>query len=441
MLSAGVWSLGGSGLSLVLRLGSNLLMTRLLVPEMFGVVAIATTIMIGLALFSDFGVRLTVIQSVRGDEPAFLNTAWTAQIIRGLLIWIVALLLSFVLWITVALGAISPTNAYAAPYLPFVIAIVSFGAVISGFESTKVLQANRNLSLGAITAMELISQSCGVASMVVWAIFDRSIWALVTSSIVSPLVRTLLSHVWLRGISNRPFWDSAAANELAHFGKWLFVSSILGFAVNNGDRLFLASLLSPTVLGIYVIASTIYGVIEQLLGKLMGDVSFPAFSEVARNRPTQMRSTYYRFFAVLGSASYFSSGALIVCGDAIIRLLYDSRYEQAGWMLQVLGVSILTLPFRLVTQALLALGKPHMLTQIISLRLIAMVCLIFVGNVFFGIAGAIWGVVLSQFVYLPLILIYGVRFELIDWKKELSVLPMVLAGLLVGRIVVAMIGY
>ena len=69
VLNAGIWSLAGYGCNQVLRFGSNLLMTRLLVPEMFGVMAIASVVMTGLAMFSDLGLKPSVVQSRRGNDP------------------------------------------------------------------------------------------------------------------------------------------------------------------------------------------------------------------------------------------------------------------------------------------------------------------------------------------------------------------------------------
>ena len=63
VLNASAWSLAGYGISLAIRFGSNLVMTRLLVPEMFGVMAIATIVMVGLAMFSDLGLRQSIVQS------------------------------------------------------------------------------------------------------------------------------------------------------------------------------------------------------------------------------------------------------------------------------------------------------------------------------------------------------------------------------------------
>src|SRR5262252_1388660 len=90
VLGAGAWSVGGYALSQILRFGSNLVMTRLLAPDMYGVTAIAYVILSGLAMFSDLGLRAVIIRSGRGHDPVFLNTAWALQIVRGVMIWAVA---------------------------------------------------------------------------------------------------------------------------------------------------------------------------------------------------------------------------------------------------------------------------------------------------------------------------------------------------------------
>src|SRR5215470_13141142 len=110
ILSAGTWSLAGYGLSQAIRFGTNLLMTRLLVPDMFGVMAIATVVMVGLAMFSDLGLRQSIVQSRRGDDPAFLNTAWSVQIIRGVLLWVATVLVALLVAIADSLG-LAPTDS------------------------------------------------------------------------------------------------------------------------------------------------------------------------------------------------------------------------------------------------------------------------------------------------------------------------------------------
>jgi O-antigen/teichoic acid export membrane protein len=441
VLNASIWSLAGYGCNQALRLAGNLLMTRLLVPEMFGVMAIAGVVMTGLAMFSDLGFKPNVVQSKRGNDPIFLNTTWVTQVLRGLLLWCFALVASLVIYFANQIGMIPKGSVYADPTLPRVVAILSITAIAGGFESTKLLEAARHMLLSRIAWIEVITQMAALLVMIGWASIDRSIWALVAGGVCSAMLRTLLSHAWLPGVRNRWQWDSAAFQEIFHFGKWMFASSILGFFVNSGDRLLLSAFVDRNVLGVYVIAFLMFASIEQVLSRIINDVSLPALSEVARERRADLKSSYYRFHVAIGSLAYFCSGMLMTSGAALVHLLYDRRYEQAGWMLQILAVIMITVPFRLATQSFLALGLPHLLSAVISIRLVTLLVATPIGFYSFGIHGALWAIVLSHFAYLPTIILYNVRHRIFDLRTELYLLPTVAVGMIVGRLVAAILGH
>lgn len=433
-LKASVWTVFGFGLSQIIRFGSNLLMTRLLLPEMFGVMAIATMVMYGLALFSDVGLRQSIVQSKRGNEVQFLNTAWAIQIFRGALIWLFALLVSLFIFFSNQVGLSPPSSVYANPSLPYVIAILSISAVISGFDSSKVHEASRNLSLHKITQIELFSQVAGLLFMLGWVIIERSIWALVAGNLFSVLARTILSHIWLPGIRNHWHWDVSAFREIINFGKWIFISSIIGFLVNSGDRLLLGGLINSTLLGIYVIAFFLFSSVEQVMTKVIADVSFPALSEVARDRREDLQRTYYRFQIIVASSSYFCAGVLMMSGQTLINLLYDSRYTDAGWMLEILSTALMVAPIHLAIQCFISLGMPKLISYIGAVRLVILFILTPIGFNWFGLPGALWGIVLSYASCWPMTIFYMRKFGLLDLGKELLPLPLFLGGLLVGKV-------
>jgi O-antigen/teichoic acid export membrane protein len=435
VFNAGLWSLGSFVLSMVLRFGSSMLMTRLLKPEMFGVMSIATTVMVGLAMFSDVGLRQNVVQSPRGNEPSYLNTAWTVQIIRGSLLLSIGLCVSGVIyWANKWGGYIPADSVYASPSLPGVIAVLSISAVIAGFESTKLYQASRGLSLGSITRIEIIAQVSGLVCMISWTLYDRSIWALVAGSLCGSFVKAALSHSLLNGVRNRWAWERDAVHEFIHFGKWIFMASIFGFLVNSGDRLLLGGLINSTTLGVYTIASLIATSVEGILSRIMTDVSFPAFSEVVRERRAELKQIYYRFLVVIASVAYFTSGSLMTFGQSLIDLLYDPRYQQAGWMLEILSAVLLTIPFRLATQSFLALGKPSLQTNIVLARLVVLFAGTPIVSHYFGLPGAVLTIVLSHFVSLPIIIFYNVRHQLFDLRKEIYMVGFIFAGLGCGKL-------
>src|SRR6056297_894581 len=86
-----VFKFGGANF---LRLGSNLILTRILFPEAFGLMALVAVFLTGLKMFSDFGLNASIIRSARGDDPIFLQTAWTVQILRGIMLWLISVMLA-----------------------------------------------------------------------------------------------------------------------------------------------------------------------------------------------------------------------------------------------------------------------------------------------------------------------------------------------------------
>ncbi|SHK60112.1 oligosaccharide flippase family protein [Bradyrhizobium lablabi] len=432
VMNAGLWSIAGFFLNSAIRFGSNLVLARLLMPDMFGVMAVASTVLVGLHMFSDFGIKQNIIQSSRGRESLFLNTAWSIQISRGLVLFCAAFSVGLVILIAGRSGYVPFGTAYADASLPPVICVLSVSAIVAGFESTKIFEASRILALGRLTRLEIACQIIGLISTMTWLMFDRSIWALVSGGITSGLARTVLSHVWLPGTPNRRKWDPQAASEIIKFGRWIMISSILGFFVNAGDKLLLGGMIDARTLGQYVIASLFMASIEGILVKMMQDVSFPSFSEVVRNRPLELKKHYYKFHLVIAATAYFSAGSLMICGRDLIAFLYDQRYSTSGWMLEILSVILITVPFRLATQSFLALGAPKLLSKIIVLRLAAMMILVPGGFYLAGVQGAVGAIVLSHFSYIPTIVYYNSMYKLLDVRREFLVSIFIPLGLAFG---------
>ncbi|HAA27014.1 MAG TPA: polysaccharide biosynthesis protein, partial [Cyanobacteria bacterium UBA8553] len=227
-----IWTIAGYGASQVLRLGSNLILTRLLLPEFFGLMALVNVFIIGLNLFSDVGLGPSIIQNKRGDDPDFLNTAWTIQVMRGVVLWLGSLLIAWPI-----------SHFYAKPELLWLIPIVGLATLISGFDSTALLTLNRQLAVGKLAIFELMGQVISLIVMIVWAKFDPSIRALVAGTFVSAVFQLLWSHRLLPHQPNRFAWDKEAAQKIFTFGKWIFFSTALTFLASQADRLILGKLI------------------------------------------------------------------------------------------------------------------------------------------------------------------------------------------------------
>src|SRR5215212_8946226 len=86
-----VWTVAGYGASQLLRLGAIIIIARLLAPELFGIMTIINSVRTGLELISDVGIGQNVVQNKNADDPNFWNTAWSLQLVRGAILFVLCL--------------------------------------------------------------------------------------------------------------------------------------------------------------------------------------------------------------------------------------------------------------------------------------------------------------------------------------------------------------
>jgi O-antigen/teichoic acid export membrane protein len=388
------WIILGYGTSQALRLGSNLLLTRLLFPEAFGLMALITTVTVGLMLFSDIGISPAIAQSKRGDDPAFLDTAWTIQVLRGGVLWAVAALLA---WPVAAF--------YDQPELSYYLPIAALTLVIAGFNPTRIETAHRHLLMGRLTALDLLSQFAGIVAMAVLAVLLQSVMALVLGGLVGALAKLLLTHLFLPGGANRFRFERAALRELLGFGRWIFLSTACFFFASQGDKLILGKVLSMEGLGIYNIGFFLASFPVLLAAAVTQRVMIPVYRENAA--PSKIRRLRY----LMSAGPILLLVLLSLLGPWLVALLYDDRYATAGAVVVLLSLAFM--PQVIGTtydQAALARGDSRRFFLYSAARSILQFGLMLLGAVQAGLAGALAGMALAL-VSSHLVLIWLARVQ------------------------------
>jgi len=392
MIRGSVWLVSGHGLSQAIRFGSNLVLTRLLQPELFGLMALVNIFLTGLMLFSDIGIRPSIVQNERGDDPVFLNTAWTIQVIRGCLLWLVCILIA---------GYVS--DFYEEPRLAWLLPIVGLNTLILGFSSTNLARLHRHLELGRQTRFELGAQVVNVVVMILWAFFNPTIWALVAGSISAAIYQAVRSHSLLPGKLNRFVLEKESVKAILAFGKWIFIATAMTFLAKQADRLVLGKLLSFEMLGVYSIAFALSDLPRVIIQKFSIRVIFPLVSRQADQPRSRLREKILskRGPILLGLA--VALAVLAGFGDLLILVLYDDRYSQAAWMFPILAVGVWpTVLHETISRSLNAIGRPQYLAYAYFVRFVFAVVCLQIGFAWLGIVGAIIAVALSD---LPVYLI------------------------------------
>lgn len=411
-----------------LRFIGNLVLARLLTPDAFGLMVVVSTLMLGLNLLSDIGTGPTIIQSPRGGERAFLNTAWTLQAVRGVFLWLFGLLIAFVISLGQTQHWFDAGAAFGDARLPPLVAVATFGLAILGFTSINQRTAERNLDFRMVVSIELLAQFVALAVMVAVAALTRSVWALIFGGLLSALLRCLLSHFMLAGAPAAFMLERGAVKELLGKGKWLLMSSLVGFFALSGDRLLLGGIVDPGTLGLYSIALALAGIAPAAFSTVLGKVVLPAFSEICRDRPLELPSAYRKFQLITDACVGLVAGSLFVSSDPLIALLYDSRYHGAGVIVAYLAVGSIGMRVVVIEQLYMATGKPRLLGLAGVPRVITLLVGVPLGYSLGHLSGALVAIVLSQFAQWPQAIVYRHRLGLNHYREDLVLPAAVAAG-------------
>lgn len=322
--------IGGHVVGQILRLGGNLVLTRLLAPEMYGVLALVYVVVIGVQMLSDTGIRGSIVYHERGEDPVFLNTAWTLQIIRGVILWLV---------IVAVAGPVS--TFYGKPELRLLLPVMGLSAIIDGFASTSRFTLVRRLVPARQVGLQLGARLLSICVMIAWALVWPSVWALVAGGLVFALANTVGSFVLIPEYVNRLMFDRRAIKSLFHYGRWILLSTGLSFLLSQGDRVFLGKVLSSEELGIYAIAILFTEGLRQPIVALASSILQPLYARLAERGSDELRRKTFQARALILAATVPGAWIFAIFGQQIIQFLYDARYWDAGWMLRILSVGVI----------------------------------------------------------------------------------------------------
>jgi O-antigen/teichoic acid export membrane protein len=307
----------------VLRLVTNIILARLLAPEIFGLMLIVNMLRTGAELLSDIGIGQSVVRAKRYPDRAFLDTAWTLQVARGALL-------------TLAMLALAPLLAdlYGSDFEHILMA-VSVIFLLTGLQSPGLFLMQRNMELRPKAALEVIITSFQCASTIALAYVLPSVWALVWGLLLSTAFASALSYAFGERRIPHLILHREHVHEIVHFGKWVFLATLIYFAASSADRAFFGAVLPMAAVGIYSVARTFSDMVGQLAQRLGALLVFPKISnlraqgQAMAGRVQQARRHTLALVAV-------GMGVAIAGSDAFILLFYDPRYHAAAFMLPVL---------------------------------------------------------------------------------------------------------
>jgi O-antigen/teichoic acid export membrane protein len=355
-----------------------------------------------------------------------LDTVWSMQVLRGLLISSIVVVGAIFLW---QLQLEQVTDEYGVlnnPLLPQVLIIIAIQPLLVGIKPLAFLVNARELQRERIELVELISQLLGASFTIAWAWYAPSVWALVYGTIFSVIVNVLLNY-FVFDLRHKFTWNKVIVSKVYHFGKWIVLSTALTYLSLYADRIYLGINITEEELGFYAIASLLTGFFITLIGKSSEQILLPFFSDTREQSHLKLRATYYRVRLRQDLLVGIAVIATILVADKLVALLYDMRYADVAIFLKLIILTAIPFSVRQASKNLLiSLGNTKVQLQATTVNAVALVIFIPFSFELYAIPGLVYALIISSFLALiPQIVAMRKQNMFLLWA-ELRIIPWVL---------------
>jgi lipopolysaccharide exporter len=364
---------------------STLVLARLLVPEDFGLVAMAMTVVTMIELMSWLGLEAMLIKHPSPTQ-AHYDTAWSLRLCILLLCGVVTAIAAY------------PTAAFfREPRLSAIMFALAGVWALQSLENIGTVDFRRKMQFDReflfLTGKKLIGFVVCVGSALIW----RSYWALVAGIIASRIGGLALSYVMH---PMRPRWSLSHWREMLAFSRATLLNAVLEFASNRAPHIFIGRTVGPAALGTYAIAEEIGQLPSTELVDPIGRTLFPAYSRLVADRENLKSYVLFVNAAVVSAALPACAGIALVAAPVVLLALGE-KWTQAIPLMQVLALSAGCMAMRSNSWSVyFALGKPHYTTRLWIVKLVALLLLIWPLFQRFGIMGVAYADLLSALLLL-----------------------------------------
>ncbi|WP_421982334.1 oligosaccharide flippase family protein [Roseibium sp.] len=315
-----------NGVIALVNLFRNILIARLISVEDFGIASTFVVTMSLIEMTSNFALDRMLVQTPDGGSSRFQASVQMLQALRGA---VGAAIMFF------AAGPIAAL--FGVPDVAWAYQLLAIVPLLRGLAHFDMFRLQRKLEFKTIVYVEMGAVLLATASAYPLSIWLEDYRAMLWVLLLQQTTYTTLSHVLAKRWYRWSF-DQAVARRAFTFGWPLLLNGILMFAIFQGDRVLVGSMIGMRELGWFSAALTLAMAPTVVIGKTMDRFFLPQLSKV-QNKPEKFE---YLYLAAT-QAALFSGVILalmaVLFGDLLIHGLYGTRYEPAVPLLVILCVA------------------------------------------------------------------------------------------------------
>jgi len=326
-IRGGLARLCAQGANFFLRLGSLMVLARLLGPKDFGLVGMVTAFTGVLMLFRDFGLSAAAIQRTNVTDEQFSTLFWINMFV-GMLLGLLAVA-----------GAPAIAAFYHEPRLFGVTVVLALGFLFNaaGVQHSALLQ--RQMRFTALAIINTVGLIVGTAIAIGGAKAGYGYWALVAMTVTVPLISTIgfwLSTAWVPGMPHR----QAGIRSMIHFGGTVTLNGLVSYVASNFEKVLLGRFWGVDALGIYGRAYQLINIPTDNLNSAAGEVAFSALSRL-KDDPGRLKSYFLKGYSVVLAMTLPITVACALFADDMILVLLGPKWSAAAAIFRLLAPTIL----------------------------------------------------------------------------------------------------
>lgn len=371
----GLWVFGQRAGGRLLGLLRNIILARLLFPDDFGLIGLAMIAVSALDCVSQVGFQQALVQDRRDIRP-YLDTAWAASTLRGV-----------VLLAVMCLAAPLVADFFREERLTEIIRVVALSYLLYGFMNTGVLYFEKDLQFHRQFVYEATAQIVDVAVSILAAWVTGDVWALVWGGLAGNLARCTLSwalHPWRPSFQ----FDASRFGELFRFGRWVFLSGVAGYAAIQLDSIAVGRMLGAADVGYYQLAALFSSVPATEVAVVLAMVLFPSYAKL-QNEPRLLRQAHRRVLQFTALLCIPMGCGTIALAPELTRVLLGETWLPIIPAVRILAVLGMSRAFEIASSTLfMGMGKPQYVTRMTTLQLTLLAAGLYPAIRLWGLEGA-----------------------------------------------------
>lgn len=332
-----------------LGLISSVVLARLLVPEDFGLVAIAMAIYAFIELFGALGLGTVLIQRQSADDADY-NTAWTFKVLFGL-------------FAAGCLVLLAPLVAgfYDEPRLEAVIWVIALASVFSGAANIGTVNFQKDMDFRKELQFQLVPKLISFGITLTLALVFRNYWALVLGTIASQFVSLVYSYVVH---PFRPRFSLQSFRRLFSFSRWLLLNNVLFFVNDRASELLVGKMLSTSAVGLFSLSKEIAQLPTAEVAKPINKATFPVYSRF-QNDFRELRQAYLSTVALTTALTLPAALGIALVAPLLVEVVLGEKWLPMVPLLQLLAISNLLLSITVNNSFVyMACGRPDFMFAI-----------------------------------------------------------------------------